>query len=287
MVIKRKKYYTNEFINQNKRKKWKLDSNSKGILMSVSADSRATTAFKDIVAIFNDISPIEDISINNNKYNVNDNLQSEILQLRSNIERFSLIGNISRCLILIKFDRTEDLPSEIVAKVMNKAYNEYINNNKSSYSNILSSRFISRLIPLDYICMPSSNELKNILKLAIIKNFPYCFISGKGSNIDYLNQNENQEYKISWSCCYSSRHNKVSLKRQVVYDICSELIWGLESNIYDKLKKIYPVNLENPTKTILVEVTGKFCGISIVNEYHKHFKYNLHQIMNIKYLGDN
>ncbi|OII71852.1 uncharacterized protein cubi_00660 [Cryptosporidium ubiquitum] len=274
-MSKKRKYFAIANSKDSKSKIPDLRVLNKGILMSVTVNNKSLTAYREISRILLEDSECDKQETPNCSYTdltVEESIELESKKLRKDGSRFKLIENISRCLVLIQFNSPNDIPSVMVENLMKKAYDhKTIGKNKNDTECLLSSRYVSRLIPLDVICSVKLDEIRKNIKILILSNFNYAYCSG--SNY------EQEIIPLSWACYYNSRYNSSDIKKQEIYDLASELIWGPEDNPkYQEYKKLYPVNLENPNKSILIEITRSFCGISIVKSYHKYCKFNLNKI---------
>lgn len=274
-MSKKRKYFAIENSNHSKSGIPDLRFLNKGILMSVTVNSKSLTAYREISRILlNDFEcdKQEGPNYSHTDLTVEESIELESRKLREDESRFKLIENVSRCLVLIQFNYSNDIPSIMVEKLMKKAYeHKTLGKNIKSAECLLSSRYVSRLVPLDIICSAKLNEIRKNMKNLILSSFKYAYCSNLNS--------EEEISPTSWACFYNSRYNSSNINRQEIYDLISELIWGCEGNPkYQEYKKIYPVNLESPSKSILIEITKSFCGISIVNNYHKYCKFNLNKI---------
>ncbi|EAK88727.1 THUMP RNA binding domain containing protein, Yg1232wp-like [Cryptosporidium parvum Iowa II] len=251
---------------------------NKGILMSITVNNKSIAAYRDISRILlsnSEYNEQESPNYPNDDLTIEESIELETKKFKKDNSRFKLIDNISRCLVLIQFNDSNDKPSALVEKLMKSAYEHRTQENrgKSEIDSgcLLSSRYISRLVPLDIICSAKLDEIHKNMKALILSSFNNAFCSesefGKETSC------------ASWACYYNSRYSGSDIKRQEIYDLASELIWGPEDGPkYQEYKKLYPVDLGNPSKSILVEITRSFCGISIVCNYHKYCKFNLNRI---------
>ncbi|KAK9174031.1 hypothetical protein CmeUKMEL1_17015 [Cryptosporidium meleagridis] len=272
---KKRKYFSAGNSNNSRSRIPDLRILNKGILMSITVNSKSTAAYRDISRILlnnSECNEQESPNYLNDDLNIEESIELETKKLKKDELRFKLIYNISRCLVLIQFNDSNDKPSDLVEKLMKSAYEQRTQGKNESDSNcLLSSRYVSRLIPLDIICSAKLDEIRKNMKVLILSSFNNAFCSesefGKETN------------SVTWACYYNSRYSGSDVKRQEIYDLVSELIWGPEDNPkFQEYKKLYPVNLGNPSKSILVEITRSFCGISIVRNYHKYCKFNLNKI---------
>ncbi|KAH7648634.1 hypothetical protein FG379_002104 [Cryptosporidium bovis] len=352
--MSKKRKYCVENTNEPKPGTLDLRSLKKGILMSVTVNSRSVTAYREMVEIltsdlfnqdnyFNsDVNngfkldckiseSTEECNINNNTDGLSFKSSKELsiaeqIELESRIilkksSRFELINNISRCLSLIKFNCKDDIPSLMVEKVLKKAYDSHVKTsnsesgsdaNKSLYKEkyvnleegdfnhngkakengddfshgdciLLSSRFVSRLIPLDVICSAKMEDIKKNAIDFVKLHFEHAYCLGdslQGLDND-IAVNSSSLSVVSWACFCSSRYSGTEIKKQEIYDLFTELIWGPEDNLnYLSRKRIYPVNLNEPDKAVIVEIIRHICGMSILNNYCKYFKYNLNKLLN-------
>ncbi|KAH8581653.1 THUMP RNA binding domain containing protein [Cryptosporidium sp. chipmunk genotype I] len=272
---KKRKYFAIGNSNNTKSGIPDLRILNKGILMSITVNNKSLTAYRDIFRILSNNSEYSEQEGPNCSFGdltVEESIELEAKKLKKDESRFKLIDNISRCLVLIQFNNSSDKPSAMVENLMKNAYeNKTLGKSKNDSECLLSSRYVNRLVPLDIIFPAKLDEIRKNIKTLILSSFDHAFCSDSG----FVKETSS----VSWACYYNSRYSGSEIKRQEIYDLVSELIWGSEDNPkYQEYKKIYPVNLENPSKSILIEITRSFCGISIVNNYHKYCKFNLNKI---------
>lgn len=272
---KKRKYYSISSQKRDRLGLYDLTSLKKGVLMSVSANNKTLTAYREVIRILTqDLQENEfedNYDVDGDNIDLEERIKMESKKLSEEKQRFKFIDNISRCLVLIQFNNPNDIPSILIEKLMSETYSNSVYKNVGS--NYLLSRFINRLIPLDIICPAKIGEIKNNLENLIKSHLKSSSLTDSDDKtVDNL---------TSWACFYSSRCSNSEIKRQEVYDLITEIIWGTsDSSQYLEMKTRYPVNLENPKKAIIVEIIRSFCGISIINDYRKYNKYNLHTLAN-------
>lgn len=272
---KKRKYFAAGNSGNSKSGITDLKNLKKGILMSITTNSKSFVAYREVTRIFMNSSNCDEQDYPDyscTDLTVEECIEKETKKLKMDESRFKLIENISRCLVLIQFNDPSDVPSAMVEEIMSNAYKQKTAcENKDSVECSLSSRYVSRLIPLDIICSAKLDKIRKHMKTLILSSFNNAFCSESS--------NEKETNTVSWACFYSSRCNGSEIKRQEIYELVTELIWGSEDNPgYQGYKKLYPINLESPDKSILVEIIRSFCGISIVENYNKYYKFNLNKI---------
>ncbi|KAH8740936.1 hypothetical protein FG386_002482 [Cryptosporidium ryanae] len=345
-MSKKRKYYVK---NDNKRKSGALDLRylEKGVLMSVTVDSRCMTAYREMVEIltsdlFNEndclssaantgcksehegleptgnidnFSNNNDIELKNNKnLSIAEQIELESRAVSKEAGRFELIGNISTCLSIIKFNDKKDVPSLMIEKLMEKVHDAHVKTSNSNsgcdarismnkekknscskkdnyecgfpyiaHSNLLSSRFISRLLPLDAICSTKVADIKKMAVNFVKSHFKHAYCA-ENSLKDLNSDNKTADLSlpvVSWACFFSSRYSGSNIMKHEIYDLFTELIWGPENDTYyHNRRKLYPVNLEKPEKAVIVEIVRHICGISILRNYNKYLRYNLNKLLN-------
>jgi len=108
------------------------------------------------------------------------------------------------------------------------------------------SRFVTRMIPIQATCFASPEELK-LTSLEVLKK--------------YVSQ-ATKTFGIVFK-----RRNCSNLNRAVVIKIVGDIM----SQLFPKCK----VKLDRPDATILVEVCGTLCGMSVIKNCQEYRKFNL------------
>lgn len=112
------------------------------------------------------------------------------------------------------------------------------------------TRFVQRLLPVDVICRANIEDIKN----AAGKLFDKIFL-----NVE----------PTKYSIVVNKRHN-TSLDRMKIIQSLAELI--------DFKNSAHKVDLKNPKITIVVEVIKGLCCLSILPDYIKLKKFNIHEL---------
>eukprot|EP00375_Theileria_parva_P002774 XP_765455.1 hypothetical protein [Theileria parva strain Muguga] len=183
-------------------------------------------------------------------------LKSELEDLNQEFNRFVPGPCISKGLNYVYFKKLEDTPSKYVSEIFKE-----IKNNKS-----YSARFLSRIVPVDYICEAKEEDLRCTLKSLISKEFPLSLansdkegslkessmtedkINNKSENKEnnnsskILEESDKGESVVTWALEFK-RTNSNALGRQQVLDVVNEL-----------MGKEYKVDLKRPEKLIIVYV---------------------------------
>lgn len=117
-------------------------------------------------------------------------------------------------------------------------------------------RFIQRLLPADVTCKTNEKDFTDAAKVLIENEF---------------NKQQPPSSSLTYAVEFRSRNND-QISKETAYNIVGELISLTNPTI--------KVNLTKPDKTILVDVLGKVCCLSVVDEYHNLRRYNVHEIIN-------
>ncbi|EIM90842.1 uncharacterized protein STEHIDRAFT_90713 [Stereum hirsutum FP-91666 SS1] len=119
---------------------------------------------------------------------------------------------------------------------------------------VTNTRFTQRLTPITNSCVANVPEITSLFK-RVLKSF-----------LEEDPERIKSSYKIELR---SRNHN--TLTRQQFIDTIAVCV-----------PPEFTVDLENPKIFILVEVFKSVCGISIVEDYYKHTKFNVMEIANAK-----
>lgn len=111
------------------------------------------------------------------------------------------------------------------------------------------TRFLLRLIPVEKTCKANLHDIKENIDVLVEKYF-------------------NDESK-TFSVVYNHRNNNSLNRDEVIKEIAA---------IVDSKNKTHSVNLKQPQLAIIVEVIRGMCLLSVVPDYIKFKKYNLHQL---------
>lgn len=113
----------------------------------------------------------------------------------------------------------------------------------------LKTRFLLRLVPIESTCKAALSDIKETVTTIVHKHF-----SGEPK---------------TFSVIYNHRNNS-SLNRD-------EIIKEVAAIVSSKNEK-HVVNLKNPDLAVILEVIRNVCLMSVVQDYFKYRKYNLHQL---------
>uniref|UniRef100_A0A3B0NA21 Protein phosphatase 2C, putative n=1 Tax=Theileria annulata TaxID=5874 RepID=A0A3B0NA21_THEAN len=244
-----------------KQESGKLVPGSKGILISCSITGKHKDAMQEILYILRQHSERfhPDASICSRNVDHVDKemlLKSELENLNQEFNRFVPGPCISKGLDYVYFKKIEDTPSKYVSEIFKE-----IKNNKS-----YSARFLSRIVPVDYICEAKEEDLRCTLRSLISKEFPLSLanscketklkepstkedkINNESENKENYNsrkgdeESDNVESNVTWALEFK-RTNSNALGREQVLDIVNEL-----------MGKEYKVDLKKPEKLIIVYV---------------------------------
>ncbi|KAF5153705.1 THUMP domain protein [Theileria parva strain Muguga] len=267
-----------------KQESGKLTPGSRGILISSSITGKHKDAMQEILYILRQHSErfYPDVSTCSRDVDHVDKemlLKSELEDLNQEFNRFVPGPCISKGLNYVYFKKLEDTPSKYVSEIFKE-----IKNNKS-----YSARFLSRIVPVDYICEAKEEDLRCTLKSLISKEFPLSLansdkegslkessmtedkINNKSENKEnnnsskILEESDKGESVVTWALEFK-RTNSNALGRQQVLDVVNEL-----------MGKEYKVDLKRPEKLIIVYVIKALCAVSVISEYSQiaHFKLNV------------
>ncbi|XP_061374157.1 uncharacterized protein LOC133316427 [Gastrolobium bilobum] len=115
------------------------------------------------------------------------------------------------------------------------------------------SRFILRILPIEVTCYASKEEISRAIKPLVEQNFPV----------------ETQN-PFKFAVLYEARAN-TGVDRMEIIDAVAKSVPGP-----------HKVDLNNPDKTIVVEIARTVCLIGIIEKYKEFSKYNLRQLTSRK-----
>ncbi|KAL0558812.1 hypothetical protein IC582_003394 [Cucumis melo] len=115
------------------------------------------------------------------------------------------------------------------------------------------SRFILRILPIEVACYASVEEITRAIKPLIEKNFPI----------------ESQN-AVKFAVLYEARAN-TGIDRATIINTVAKAV-----------PEPHKVDLNNPEKTIVVEIVKTICLIGVVEKYKEFSKYNLRQLTSRK-----
>ncbi|XP_022154313.1 THUMP domain-containing protein 1 [Momordica charantia] len=111
------------------------------------------------------------------------------------------------------------------------------------------SRFILRVLPIEVACYASVEEISRAIKPLIEKNFPV-----------------ESESPVKFAVLYEARANS-GIDRATIINTVAKCV-----------PEPHKVDLNNPEKTIVVEIVKTICLIGVVERYKELSKYNLRQL---------
>ena len=138
---------------------------------------------------------------------------------------------------------------------------------ESSTTNLApSSRYITRIIPIQATCFANINEIKQTAKDLIDHWLPSN--QNKHDNIiDSSVLNDSNDSRITFA---------INSKRRNCSNVTRDQIISTVASLVDDTK--YKVSLKNPKFTILIEICRTLCGISIVKDFDQYDNFNLFEI---------
>ena len=107
-----------------------------------------------------------------------------------------------------------------------------------------SSRFVSRMIPIQATCFPSQEELQLVSRMLIQRYFPRTAAS------------------------FGVAHKRRMCPDQFTKEIIIDTVAAEVLAVAPKIK----VNLDNPDVTVVVEVCKNLCGVSVIPKCKEHFR---------------
>ena len=120
-----------------------------------------------------------------------------------------------------------------------------------------SSRYITRMIPIQMTCFSSVDDIKLTVPKLLQKYFPPTTTKATGNKEDV---NDTAIITTTYAVAVKIRNCRM-IKRQDVIDIVAGYM------LQNYCPKKYQVQLENPDVTILVEICQTLCGMSVI--HHK------------------
>ncbi|XP_072167666.1 THUMP domain-containing protein 1-like [Diadema setosum] len=115
------------------------------------------------------------------------------------------------------------------------------------------ARQIQRMLPVSHTCRPFEEKIE-----ATAKDMLYPFFHGPDA-------------KDSTFCVMVKSRNNNSLSRNNVIRVLASM--AMEGSLHQ-----HKVNFDNPDLTIMVDVVGKVCCLSVLRDYQRFKKFNLYLI---------
>ncbi|CEL91679.1 unnamed protein product [Vitrella brassicaformis CCMP3155] len=293
---KRKGGYQQGGGGDRKRTRRDFPRGSRGWLLTVSTPGKGREATKELITLLQDfLPPADEEAAGGEAGGVSAALASELSDMRTQIKQFVPIYDVVKSAHFLRLDtpqtdkeskdqaaemRDEDedeimeipdeeddsRPSELAWKLFDRTVNTKVAN----------SRFINRLLPIDYICRPHMENFTRLARQLIPRHFTPApakpqaeegKADGESAAVAAPPPPSAPESFCTWKCEFNARSMK-TIARKDVYAAIEELI--------DKRHK---VNLTNPDRTILVEVNPRFCGVSVLREWSRFEGYNLGKLL--------
>ncbi|EKX73478.1 conserved hypothetical protein [Theileria equi strain WA] len=189
-------------------------------------------------------------------------LDREKEEINKYFNRFTPGPCISKGLNFVYFNNESDVPSKYIQEIFSE-----IKRHKS-----YSARYLSRLVPVDYVCNATFSTVQETLRRLISKEFPEstCSIESRttqeSEDVSSTKKSSDETKDvITWALEYKST-NSNALKRQEILDLVVAMIG-----------KNYKVELKKPDKLVVIQVVKGLCGISVITNYSEiaHFKLNI------------
>lgn len=175
-------------------------------------------------------------------------LDAELAELKDSSKRFAgVTQEVAKGTGFIKFGGPDagtpkgDIPSVLVARVLEKQRAEFLNKGFAP-----TSRLLCRVLPIDHTCKPHLKDFKELAQAVLPAH-----IGAQAAE------------PTVWALEFRAR-NTSTLTKTTVLEVIDEIA-----------DKKHTVNLTDPKKMILVEVSPIFCGLSIIPRWSEFKKYNL------------
>eukprot|EP01025_Chloroclados_australasicus_P012241 TRINITY_DN15607_c0_g1_i1.p1 TRINITY_DN15607_c0_g1~~TRINITY_DN15607_c0_g1_i1.p1 ORF type:complete len:351 (-),score=41.46 TRINITY_DN15607_c0_g1_i1:385-1371(-) len=175
--------------------------------------------------------------------NMGQALEEELKSLKS--DKLFESKEISQGMSFLKMRRKDGVPdpTQLCHNLLSEVY-------ETSQSQ---ARFCIKILPIMYSCYASIDAIQKLAGKVVAENF--------------CKDDETQTFAVH----YDHRFGP-NLERMAVIDAFANLVPS----------PTYKVDLNNPDKTILVQILKNSCGVSIVKDWRKFMKYNLREIVRIK-----
>lgn len=175
-------------------------------------------------------------------------LDAELAELKESGKRFTGVNQeVAKGTGFIKFGGPDagspggDIPSVLVARVLEKQRAAFLSKGFAS-----SSRLLCRVLPIDHTCKPHLKDFQELAQAVLPAHV-----------------GAHAAEPTVWALEFRAR-NTSTLTKAAVLKVIDEIA-----------DKKHTVNLTDPKKMILVEVSPLFCGLSIVPRWSEFKKYNL------------
>ncbi|CAE7332110.1 Thumpd1 [Symbiodinium necroappetens] len=145
---------------------------------------------------------------------------------------------------LLKLVSDSPEPSKVVSQMLEAQRAGFL-----STGMVTASRLICRVLPLDNLCKPFLDDFRQLAQAVLPPHL--------GADVA----------ATTWALEFKAR-NTNTLKKEAVLEVLDAII----------PKGHHKVNLNDPAKCILVEVQPSWCGLSVVENWARLKKYNLHAL---------
>jgi len=256
-VQKKKRIYRNLATRPLKKE---INEGYKGILVTYTVGNEGLV-FREIFNILNEYiedepnaskKPESDDDDDNNSstksISMEETIKKEIASLKNTNEqkRFEIIDTNVRGVSFVKFLDKNLNPLTIVQNIMNDVL----------HTQVAKTRFCQKFIPTEFTCRASTADICKFIKPLIELHF-----------------NEIKERPKKFSIVYKARHNDTMNRNEIIVAVAN-----IVEELFNKEQKQFEVDLNNPDICIMIEMARKVAYLSVVNDYYKLRKLNLHEI---------
>lgn len=158
-------------------------------------------------------------------------------------------------------------PIETVQQIIQGA--KLSSTGKSSTCNAPSSRFVTRMIPIQATCFADITEITNTAKV-LVESIMNC-----DKNEDKCSGVSNDRTTVT-STSLKPKLFSVVIRRRNCSNVTRDQIISKVAALVDNTK--FKVDLKTPEYTILIEICRTLCGMSIIRNIHEYENFNLFEI---------
>eukprot|EP00123_Amoebidium_parasiticum_P020958 comp5919_c0_seq1/m.1773 comp5919_c0_seq1/g.1773 ORF comp5919_c0_seq1/g.1773 comp5919_c0_seq1/m.1773 type:complete len:300 (-) comp5919_c0_seq1:24-923(-) len=249
---KRNKSYYRNYARANKE--GSFQAGSRGVMVTCDhiTSTKATAEALELLEEYaNKLFPVEggDASSEDESGSVADALKKEIESLRGSKDKDEDARRIvpldmdrTRGILFLQCDPTID-PVILVHGIMQDL----------DSTKLLKSRFIQRLVPVVSTCKSHVEEIEKAVRPIVEPIF---------------HQPDQQGYK--YAVWYRARNNEALDRMTVINAVATIVAEG---------DKGHKVDLTAPEWVVIVEVVGKYTCLSVVQDFYKYKKYNVHEVV--------
>ena len=219
-----------------------------GVVFTVSNPSKLTPAGNALLRLFDEFSQkmtpgdasenkCSDINLDvAAETSVSDEISRELAALNANKKSFKYMGEVSRGMGLITLPKGTR-PSEFLESLLSAALPA------------TPPMFISRVIPVDYVCAPNVQSFESVI-LPILKR-----------RFDSFTES------VTWKLVYE-KHGLTNLTREALIEM-----------VHAVIDEKHEVSVHEPQFTILVHMTIHSCGVAIVSKFEELDEFNVRKLI--------